>query len=95
MQQLKTFIGFAIKSGAIIYGQDNIFKQKNVPLVLIKNGTSDSTINKLKAKFKNVLIIDNFEDFNLKGSVCAILNQDLAKKCIEIICESKGANSIE
>ena len=94
MQKLKTYIGFAIKSGAIIYGQDNIVKQKNVPLVLIKNGTSTSTINKLKTKFKNVLIIDEFNELNLTGSVCAILNQDLAKKCIEI-SESKGANSIE
>ena len=94
MQQLKTFVGFAIKSGAIIYGQDNIIKQKNVPLVLIEKGTSTSTINKLKTKFKNVLVIDGFNELNLKGKVCAILNQDLAKKCIEI-SESKGANSIE
>ena len=94
MQKLKTYVGFAIKSGAIVYGQDNIVKQKNVPLVLIENGTSDSTINNLKAKFKNVLIINNFAELNLKGKVCAILNKDLAKKCIEI-SESKGANHIE
>ena len=95
MQKLKTFVGFAIKSGAIIYGQDNIIKQKNVPLVLIESGTSNSTIEKLKNKFKKVLIIDGFNDLNLKGSVCAITNAELAKKCVEIICENKGANSIE
>ena len=93
--KLNTYIGFAIKSGDIVYGQDNILRQKNIPLVLIEEGVSQNTQQKLKVKFKNVYVLNTFAGLNLKGRIVAILNNELAKKCIEIICENKGANSIE
>jgi len=93
--KLNTYIGFAIKSGSVVFGQDNVFKQKNAPLVLVEEGASFGTINKLKAKFKNVYVLNDFASVNLKGKVVAIKNSELANKCIEIICENKGANTIE
>ena len=47
-EKIKSYIGFAEKSGNIVCGQDNILKSKKVKLILISNTLSDSSKGKLE-----------------------------------------------
>ena len=86
ISKVKTYVGFAIKSKAIVYGLDQI-KEKKVKVVLFDNSMSDSSKQSLvKVALKNECTyfeISPEEMFQLVGEnkikAFAILNPDLAK----------------
>lgn len=93
---LFSFVGFALKSGAVVFGTDNLLNCKEVPLIIASPVLSENALNKLKTKFYRVVVYDNYDNLNLKGKVCGITNSELAKKCYQILTETnKGANTIE
>lgn len=90
LNKIKTYIGFAIKSKAIIYGLDQI-KEKKVKVVFFTDSMSESSkLGCVKAANKNEckhFEITEQEMFQLVGNekvkAFALLNGDLAK-AIEI-----------
>ena len=90
VNKIKAYIGFAIRSGDIIYGVDNI-RTKKSDLVIISDSIAESSKNKcLQASikyngvFKEVsdkTIIEILNNENIKAF--GIRNKELAKAIIE------------
>ena len=89
INKIKTYVGFAIKSRAIIYGLDQI-KEKKVKVVFFVDSMSDSSkLGCVKAAEKSeckhyqitgeemLMLVDN-----PKIKAFAILNEDLAKAIV-------------
>lgn len=88
--KLATYIGFAIKSGKVIFGYDNLFKSKKNPFVVIFCKTlSEKMKNKLDL-FANSRKIKLFtlENFILSD----IIKRDNCK--VLAICDENLANAI-
>lgn len=86
--KLISYIGFAIKSGKIIFGYDNLFKAKKNPVIIIFCKTlSEKMKNKLElfAESKKIKLI-SLENFILSDiikrdncKVVGICDENLAK----------------
>ena len=51
--KIVSYIGFAIKSGAVVYGADDILKsKKNSGVILYKKDINEKNLNKIKSKLK-------------------------------------------
>ena len=86
INKIKTYVGFAIKSKAIVYGLDQI-KEKKVKVIFFVDSMSNSSKQSLvkvaqknecphfEIKTEEMLELVNSE----KIKALAILNQDLAK----------------
>lgn len=88
MNKIETFIGFAIKSGAVQYGVDNIIKSgSRIQLVLI-NGEEETSSKQKIVKFCNrnnikVKILKE-KSFQLKNvQAIGILNENLATQILK------------
>ena len=88
--KIKTFIGFAIKSRAIVYGVDAI-KEKNVKVIFFSEGLSETSKNSCK-KFAEKNSCDYYQltdeqmlelTYNEKIKAFAITNVDLANAIIK------------
>lgn len=85
--KFEAYIGFSIKSGAIIYGSDKIFEyRKPIPLVIIDESTNVKIFSKLlryseskgfKLVKSKILLLNLTKRENVK--VVGILNKNLAK----------------
>ena len=54
IKKIKTYLGFAIKSGKIIFGYDKLFEGKKTPsLVLICSSLNDKNTDKVKSFCEN------------------------------------------
>lgn len=92
--KLVSYIGFAIKSGKVIFGYDNLFKSKQNPKIIIFCKTlSEKMKNKLdlfaKSKKIKLLTLENFilSDI-IKRDNCKVLgicDENLAKVIINEI----------
>lgn len=86
LSKIKAYIGFAIKSKAIVYGVDSI-KEKNVKVIFFTSSLSDSSkhvCENMANKFScNCYEVSDSEMLDLTASdkikAFAILNNDLAK----------------
>lgn len=86
IKKIKSYLGFAIKSGDIVYGVDNILKNKCC-LVIYSENLSENSINKLKNyinKTNNFIIGVNFNEMcelvdNDSVLAFGIKNKELAK----------------
>lgn len=66
ISKVKTYIGFSIKSGKIVWGYDNITaKPKNLKLVLVCSLVAEKHITKLMARMENF----NIEVLQLKTNI--------------------------
>lgn len=86
LEKIKTYLGFAIKSGKIIFGSDNLFASSRKPsLVLICSSQNDKVSNKVidfcnsnkiqVIKLKNVLL---FDLLNRNCKVLGIVDSNLS-----------------
>jgi hypothetical protein len=85
---VQTYINFAIKSGKIIYGADDIIKsKKNRGIILYKETISEKSLNVIKAK-KDVEMIIATEELEsipaLAGAkVVFIIDENLSKAILK------------
>ena len=92
LEKLKAYLGFAIKSGKVIYGVDNIEAKANkVAIVIFDDSLSDNSCNKLINIAKRyklpVYNLDILLDELLGKNNCkaiGILSKDLAKAIKEL-----------
>lgn len=87
LSKIKTYIGFAIKSGKIRYGVDDILKLKNAELILVSESLADSGMKKLEGlaerkeikliKFSEEEFLELIQNISIKAS--AILDKNLAE----------------
>lgn len=93
MSPIKTYIGFAVKSGANIKGADDIIRsRKRVSLILVEKDIKENSRKKIEefSNKKNIPIIEIeiglLNELNLHGvKILAITDENLAnavKKCI-------------
>ena len=87
INKIKTYIGFSIRSGQVLYGLDNIMVyKKKIPLVVVSNTISDNSLDKIKnvCEKKNLVMLqlsDSLENITKRNNckVLGILNEELAK----------------
>lgn len=84
INKVKTYLGFSIKSGSIIFGYDNIVKKINkAKLILLCSSANEKIefnikkLNKPTFKLKSVTLTELLDRDNVK--VVAIANESLAK----------------
>lgn len=92
MEKLKAYLGFAIKSGNLIYGVDNIeAKATKVTIAIFDDSLSDNSCNKLinvanryniKVYNSDILLDELLEKNNCKA--IGIMSKDLAKAIKEL-----------
>lgn len=84
--KIKAYIGFAQKSRSLIFGVDDILKNKKLKLILLSDNLAESSRAKLEnyAKQKNIIIkllkADDFYSLFSNESIkaVAIINENLA-----------------
>lgn len=88
VEKIKTYVGFAIRSGEIVFGFDNIMKSKSkIKLILISSTQQEKVANKLikYGEEKNIKVIKlndyKVEDFTSRDNckVIGIINYNLAE----------------
>lgn len=86
MDKINSYVGFAIKSNAIVYGADNIVKSKNIHLILASEELSDNTMSKLKNTNIKIFSLpsEKYSSLNLKGLVVGIKDRSLASAIIKL-----------
>lgn len=92
IKKIKTYVGFAIRSKAIIYGVDSILETKPSVIIYSENLAEGSKNKLLESLKKNGCYIfqitkeeieEIFQSENIKAF--AIMNKDLAKAIIDNI----------
>lgn len=86
MDKINSYVGFAIKSKAIVYGADNILKSKVVHLILASEELSKNTMDKLKNTNIQILNLssEQYNSLNLRGLVVGIKDKSLANAIIKL-----------
>ena len=89
--KLKSYFGFAIKSGKVIFGYDNLFKSKKAPfLVVISPDLAEKMVNKVKIFCdEHKINLLTLENLNLSD----IINRDNCK--VLGICDENLSFAIE
>lgn len=66
--KITTYLGFAVKSHKIIYGTDDVLKNKNSKIILISNSLSEGSLQKLEthANAKNIPLKKTDDEIFLK-----------------------------
>lgn len=77
LNKIKTYINFAIRSGAIIYGVDDIVKSKLVKLIVVSDTLSENS----KQKLEKYIINKKVEKLEIKKE---IFNELLQNESIKI-----------
>ena len=57
MNKINSYIGFAIKSKKIVYGQDNILSSKTCKIIIADDSVAANTIKKLQTKNIQIFVI--------------------------------------
>lgn len=80
MNKINSYIGFAIKSRKVVYGADNILSSKNCKLIVASTDLAQNTIDKLKTKNIQIVMVDHseFQTLNLRGLVVGITDENLS-----------------
>lgn len=89
-EKVKTYLGFAIKSGAVVWGIDNILKKRNIKLILISDNLLDNSLKKLNEyikvkKTKNIKIEHSIMQYLTHKEGCkaiGVTNLSLAQAII-------------
>lgn len=95
-EKIKTYIGFAVKSGKIIFGTDNLLEQRKHPkIILIDPTLSDNSREKLirHAERKGIFTAVTTLDEYLPGRNCkavGITETNLAEAVKKELKESYG-----
>ena len=82
IEKIRSYVLFAIKSGHIIFGVEQIVKAKAVEVILYSSSLSENSKNKLKyyANIKNIVIaeIENQEYMEIinKNNILALAVSD-------------------
>ncbi|MFA6866698.1 MAG: hypothetical protein WCR54_04190 [Clostridia bacterium] len=93
--KIKSYVGFAIKSGKILYGVDMIILSRKKPyIVLIDDNISENSLSKLQNKLsqykievENVNMEEIFPNKNCKA--LGIMDRNLAKAIINEVKETR------
>lgn len=92
MNEISKYINLAKKAGAVIYGIDNIVKNKNVQLILLCPTSSQNLVSKTEsfATRKNIKLIklQNELDSIINTTNCKVIgltNLQLATQIVKII----------
>lgn len=93
MNKIKTYIGFAKKSRAIVFGEENVLKTKNPKIILCAQDLSQNTLKKL-AKFENINLLSqsSLQELEIQSKVVAITDKSLADAIQNNIEEFGGKN---
>ena len=91
--KIKTYIGFAKKSGNLKIGTDNILEYKKFSDIIISRDISDNTKNKIRnyalKKSSNLIEVDcdlfKFVFGSDKIKAVSILDKNLATSCFDCI----------
>ena len=91
MQRIKTYIGFAIKSGAVIKGLDDILRsRKKIALILASDVVKDNSMEKIQnyTKVKQIPLQQVnqsvLDELNLTGvKIMGITDPNLANAIIK------------
>ena len=87
--RLKAYLGFAIKSGKIIFGYDKLFESKKNPiLVLICSTLNEKNTNKVKLYCER----NNIDYIKLNDILGELVSRDNCKVCS--ICDNNFASII-
>ena len=89
--KLATYLGFAIKSGKVIFGYDNLFKAKKLPRIIVYCST-------LSEKMKNKLIsYSNDKKIKLLTLENLILSDIIKRENCKVlgICDENLSSAIE
>lgn len=91
INKIKTYLGFAIKSGKILFGYDNItVSKKNQKLILVSSTVNDKVLNKINAfaEKKDIKLI-NLKDITVEeligrenSKIISVLDESLANAII-------------
>lgn len=94
INKIKTYLGFAIKSGKIIFGYDNIISsKKNQKLILVSETVNEKVSSKINsfAERKNINII-NLKDITVEeligrenSKIVSVIDDSLANAIINEI----------
>lgn len=94
INKIKTYLGFAIKSGKIIFGYDNIISsKKNQKLILVSETVNEKVSSKINsfAERKNINII-NLKDITVEeligrenSKIVSVIDESLANAIINEI----------
>jgi len=96
MNKILSYIGFAKKSGHIVFGQDNIIKTKNVQIILCDEALSQNTIKKMVTKKASIYILptSNMQELSQSAKVLAITDKSLSQ-AIQNQIEEFGGKKFE
>ncbi|MBQ8468746.1 MAG: hypothetical protein IJ542_03205 [Clostridia bacterium] len=79
MDKVKSYIGFAKASRAIVFGQNTIEKTKHICGIVCSDKLTANTISKLKTYSENLIVLseENYNKLNLAASAFAITDKSL------------------
>lgn len=88
INKIRSYFGFAVKSGKVVWGSDQILKLKyRIPLVLSSESMPEKISIKIKAICPNTITVKAEELAFITGKdfvkACAVLNESLAKAILE------------
>ena len=90
INKVKTYLGFSLKSGSIIFGYDNIVKRINkIKLIILCSSANEKTILNIKKlkqetiKLKSLTLSELLERDNVKA--IGLTNENLTKSILENI----------
>lgn len=76
IEKVKAYLGFAIKSGKVIFGSDKLFTSKKLPsIVLISSTQNDKVANKVSRFCQN----NNIKVIKLDCDLATIVGRDNCK----------------
>ncbi len=86
MDKINSYVGFAIKSNKVVYGADNILKNKKIKLILTSDELSQNTMEKLQNTKICLLCLpsEQYNSLNLKGLAVGIQDKSLADAIIKL-----------
>ncbi len=94
-KKIRTYLGFGIRAGKVVYGTDNIICLKKGALILIDTALSDNSKNKLNnfavKTGSTVFIIENVTALGAPSSckALALKEQNLASEIIKLLESNK------
>lgn len=87
MNKIKSYIGFAIKSGNVEFGLDKCLNNKKLQVIICSSYLSNNSKSKLKQNCKNFyeLFPNQLEYLNVSSKVIGISEPHLANQIISEI----------
>lgn len=76
LEKIKAYLGFAIRSGKVIFGSDKLFESKKIPQLVLISATQNE---KVTAKVIRFCEENNIRVFKLDSDLGAIIGRDNCK----------------